>query len=78
MWKQGTWRKGKKTVTGSWCYNWHSQRFHIQLNGKDRITGRPRTAIVSGDSPEFNGWTLQEEKPNGNSLPSELAGEARG
>jgi hypothetical protein len=62
MWNKGIWRKGKRRITGSWCWVWHQQRFFVQLDKPDRTTGRTQKIEISGDNPNFNGWTLEEEK----------------
>ena len=54
--QSATWRNGSKTVTGEWKYLWSQDRFVIRLNSRDRITGRQREMIVSGDSPEWGNW----------------------
>jgi hypothetical protein len=56
--KKGTWRNGKKKVTGWWRYRWAAERFDIVLDSIDPITGTSRTLCVSGDSPEWGNWKL--------------------
>ena len=58
MWKRGTWKKGRRTLTGQWRWDWARQRFFIHLNSRDPVTGEARRLEVSGDEPEFNGWQL--------------------
>lgn len=56
------WKKGLAVVEG-WCaYNWAADRFDIELDGKDRVTGQPRKFSVYGDEPNFNGWKVVREK----------------
>jgi hypothetical protein len=56
-----TWVNGKQQVTGSWRYHWPSDRFVIELNSKDRITGTRRRMVVAGDTPEWGNWKLQRK-----------------
>jgi hypothetical protein len=63
QWTTATWRKGKRTITGSWYYEWARDLFHIRLDRKCRFTGDTIQTTVSGDHPEFNGWKLVKEKP---------------
>ena len=58
-WTRATWQKGKKTLTGSWYYNWSAKTFVIRLDSVDRVTGEPRTIRLKGEeSPEWDGWKL--------------------
>ena len=60
--RKGVWRKkGQLPQTGKWEWCWSSRRFSIHLDSKDPVTGRKRHIIVSGDSPNFNGWKLCQE-----------------
>ena len=61
MWRKGTWKCGKKRLTGQWLWVWHRQRFVIDLDGKDPETGLRREQFeVAGDSPDFGKWKLME------------------
>lgn len=60
--KEGVWQKGKRKITGVWCYLWHSRRFKIILDSRDPVTGRQREFEVGDESPEFNGWKLLEKR----------------
>lgn len=62
VWRNGVWKKGKKRVTGKWCYQWSSDTFFIHLDRKDDVTGQTIEIDVKGDEPNFNGWKLVEEK----------------
>ena len=56
--KNGTWTNGKRTVTGKWAYMWQSERFVVELNSVDRITGMRRRLVLAGDRPEWGNWKL--------------------
>jgi hypothetical protein len=60
--RDGKWTNGKETETGRWVYNWAADNFTISLDSRDPITGRPRTFIVYGDSPEWGKWKLVREE----------------
>lgn len=56
-----TWRKGNRTVSGRWRYNWASDRFLIELDKPNRLTGERRQRFwVHGDRPEFNGFVVDK------------------
>lgn len=60
--RRATWTNGKKTLTGSYEYFWHSDSFVIRLDSTDRITGRKRVVHVYGDDlPEWGNWKLVRE-----------------
>ena len=61
MTREGIWKKGRKKLTGKWYYNWAADCFWICIDGKDPGTGLDRGWFqVHGDSPDFNGWELQQ------------------
>lgn len=58
-WKEAVWQNGKKTVKGRWQYHWAADKFYIELDRRDSITGsRTRTIIAHGDEPEWGNWKL--------------------
>ena len=57
-WSKGTWKNGKKTVTGIWLYNWSADTFSIILDSKDSITGQQRSFTTCNDTPEWGNWKL--------------------
>jgi len=59
--KAATWVNGKRKITGRWEYFWAADRFVIELDSKDRITGEPRQIEVAGDRPEWGNWRLWPE-----------------
>lgn len=62
--RKGIWKKGKKTLEGWWSYNRGSDTFSItiKLKRRDSITGESeRRFVTHNDTPEFNGWKLQQE-----------------
>ncbi len=61
--KRAVWKNGKKTLTGSWCYNRASDSFSIMLDSIDRTTGKKRCIEVTGDTPEWGNW-IKTEKEN--------------
>lgn len=59
-WREGVWKRGKQTVKGVWRYVWASDRFVIELDSTDRITGQRREIVVyGGETPEWGNWKLQ-------------------
>ena len=58
---KAAWTNGKRRVTGYWQYHWASDRFVITLDTRDRITGRPKVVIASGDAPEWGNWKLERQ-----------------
>ena len=60
MSKKVTWKNGKRKVTGTWEYNWASDSFTIRLDSIDRITGKRKTIVVTGDKPEWGNWKLDD------------------
>jgi len=57
--KEGTWTNGKQTVRGWWEYLWAADKFVVELDSRDRITGQPRRMVLfGGDSPEWGKWKL--------------------
>lgn len=62
MFKRGTWVNGKKKVTGYWQYNRNADRFYIELDQIDSITGEHKNLTVYGDTPEWGNWKLEEVK----------------
>jgi hypothetical protein len=61
--KSGTWRNGKRMVTGRWWWDGAAQRFRIELNSVDRITGENRRISVAGEHPEWGKWKLDRDAP---------------
>lgn len=61
MFKVASWKKGKKTITGIWKYNWQKNKFTIILDSKNRITGTNIKVETFGDTPEWNGWKLVKD-----------------
>jgi hypothetical protein len=59
--QRGTWRNGKQVVHGWWAYQWAADKFTIELDGKDEITGAARRITAYGDSPEWGNWKLDRE-----------------
>lgn len=59
--KQATWINGKKRVRGLWEYRWASDSFLIVLDSKDSVTGRQRSMVVKGDSPEWGNWKRESK-----------------
>lgn len=59
-WNPGTWKNGRKKLTGSWTWVWSRRTFVIALDGKDLTTGRPREPFETGDvdHPEWGEWKL--------------------
>lgn len=57
------WTNGKRRVTGRWTYHWASDRFVVELDQRDRITGQPKCIVIAGDSPEWGNWKLEREEP---------------
>lgn len=55
---KATWVNGKRKLTGTWKYVYGSDRFVIWLDKRDSITGRDRSLIVSGYTPEWGNWKL--------------------
>jgi hypothetical protein len=55
--KAATWRNGRRSLSGHWSYSWARDQFVIVL-GRDRISGQPRSFIVTGDTPEWGNWRL--------------------
>lgn len=56
--KQAIWTNGKRSLKGTYSYNWASDYFLIELESRDRITGRLRVFRVRGDKPEWGNWKL--------------------
>lgn len=54
----GTWRNGKRSVSGRWMYDSAAQRFRIELDSVDRTTGERRRVITAGEFPEWGKWKL--------------------
>src|SRR5690348_16977929 len=52
------WTNGKRRLSGRWEYVWHTDRFHIVLDRKDRITGFRRELLVAAEHPEWGRWKL--------------------
>ena len=63
-----TWVNGKRTVTGTWSYNWSSDTFTIWLDQRDRTTGQRKVVRTTNDTPEWGNWKLVRDKevPNNN------------
>jgi len=59
--RAGIWTNGKQKVSGFWSYHWPSNRFVIELNSTDRLTGMRRRMTVAGDHPEWGNWKLVRE-----------------
>lgn len=58
--RQATWSNGKRRLTGSYDYIWASDTFVIELDSRDRLTGRRRRfSVVGGDHPEWGRWKLE-------------------
>lgn len=55
---RATWTNGKRSITGWWIYQWAAQRFYIELDSRDRITGQPRSFVTDNDTPEWGRWKL--------------------
>ena len=56
MWTPAVWRNGKRTIKGSWTYNWHRDVFFIELESKDKATGENRRFEIYDDVPEWGNW----------------------
>lgn len=52
------WTDGYIVLTGSWFYQWNSDRFYITLDDKDPVTGMTREICVVGDHPNFGKFVL--------------------
>jgi hypothetical protein len=59
--KKGSWRNGKRVITGWWNYHWASDAFVIILDQKDRITGDNKRILVKGETPEWGNWSFVRE-----------------
>jgi hypothetical protein len=58
--REATWTNGKRRITGWYIYHWPSDRFHITLDYRDRITGQSPSIITTRDKPEWGNWKLVE------------------
>lgn len=57
MWTEATWQKGKRIIKGRWQYYRPSDKFFIEIDKADGVSGsRTRNFEVYGDTPEWNGW----------------------
>lgn len=70
MCREATWENGKRTVTGTWDYNWAGDFFNISLNSRDRVTGSARQFRVWGDAPEWGNWKLVRRAASAIEAPS--------
>ena len=59
-WTKATWANGKRRVTGAWRYVWSSDRFVIELDTRDRVTGGNKRVVVGGDTPEWGNWKRED------------------
>ncbi len=59
--RRARWINGRKSILGWWTYNWAADRFHIELDSRDPITGGIRKMTVAGDEPEWGNWKLDRE-----------------
>lgn len=57
-WREAEWVNGKQTVKGRWQYYWPSDKFFIELDRKDRVTGQKRMITAYGDEPEWGNWKI--------------------
>lgn len=59
MMTRAVWTNGKRSITGAWAYQWASNKFLIELDSVDRVTGRIRRFELVGDErPEWGNWRL--------------------
>lgn len=64
-WREATWTNGKQTVKGHWTYYRPSDKFFIELNSTDRVTGLKRKIESYRDEPEWGNWKLvREDRPD--------------
>jgi hypothetical protein len=56
--KPAIWKNGRRTMRGRYEYHWASNRFVIELESRDRITGANRRMVIAGDKPEWGNWRL--------------------
>ena len=56
--RTATWVNGKRTIHGSYEYDWGSDRFYVRLAQTDRITGEKKSMVLAGDRPEWGNWRL--------------------
>lgn len=62
-WHRGTWRNGRKKLTGNWRWSWAAQRYIICVDGKDPETGLRREPFeIFGENPEWGNWKLDAVK----------------
>lgn len=52
------WSDGYNVIDGTYLYNKPSDRFRINLDSIDEITGRRRELIVADDAPNFGNYIL--------------------
>lgn len=58
---RATWINGKRKQTGAWEYQRASDRFVIELDSRDWITGQKRRIVVAGETPEWGNWKLERQ-----------------
>jgi hypothetical protein len=63
-WNEAKWTNGSRTIKGRWFYDLPADKFYIELDSIDRITGCQRNITSHRDEPEWGNWKLVKETAN--------------